>query len=173
MSLAVESLLVNQILALWTADSAFNVAFPAGRRLKQTRDGQLRAIILRAPGDYPQIWLEAEGGSAARDAPRTFAQQSTSFSSATCDLPVPMEQRIIIRTVLDRYDLDTMTTAEQAWHRLLWQKFPKLGLSWVTGWTEAKSLRMQAFPDTGDVKRFVSTCTMTFALRPFLSQLAS
>lgn len=173
MSLAVESLLVDQILAIWQADTAFTTAYPAGRRVKQTRDGQVRAIILRAPGDYPQIWLEAEGGSAARDAPKTFAQQSTSYTPATCDIPVPMEQRIIIRTVLDRYDLAALSAAEQVWKRLLWAKFPKLGLTWCCGWTETFTRGMRPFPEPTDVKRFVSTFTLTFQLRPFLSQLAS
>jgi hypothetical protein len=178
MSLAVESLLVDAILAIWRADTAFNTAYPLGRQIRQNKEGQLRGIICRGVSEFPQIWLEAEGGSAARDAPKTFAQQSTSFSSATCDMPIPMEQRIIIRTVSEKFDLDVLTTAEQVWRRLLWQKFPKLGLTWVAGWTDAWARRVQPFPESiagsnPPPRRFVSTCTMTFALRPFLSQLAS
>jgi hypothetical protein len=177
MSLAVESLLVNAILAIWRADAAFNTAFPLGRQIRQNKEGQIRGIICRAPGEFPQIWLDAEGGSAARDAPTTFSQQSTSFTPATCDMPVPMEQRIIVRTVSEKFDLDVLTTAEQVWRHLLWAKYPKLGIAWVAKWTETWARRSQPFPEsiggTPSPRRFVSTCTMTFQLRPFLSQLAS
>lgn len=128
--------------AIWgvlEANAAFTTLVSVGRRLKAYADAEPRKRIQRAVSDYPQVKVEVAGGSLGLGAVKTFAQNSTTFTYATCDTIVPLTQQASIIVTYEKEDLDNQTPLESAIRAALMSKWPTLGITGVTGFTIVES----------------------------------
>lgn len=124
--------------AIWTVlelNTAFTTLVPVGQRMKAYVDAEPKKRILRGVGDYPNVKVEVGNGTLGVNAGKVFGENDTAFTSATVDTIIPQTQIATIIITYDKEDLDNQTPLESAVRAALMSKFPKLGISDVTGFT--------------------------------------
>jgi hypothetical protein len=78
-----RSATVDRMWEILEADSPFSLAIATARRIKPDNVGWLKRIMLKAPADFPHVWLALGNNSQVRPFPTgTFAEEPAQFSTA-------------------------------------------------------------------------------------------
>lgn len=138
-ALDIDQQLDAAIWALLEANTDITTVYFAdvGRRLKAypttQSDGEAKKRLQRGPNDYPQLKVDVTGGSIGVNAPRVFAMNSTSYTAATCDAPVPVTHLVTVTVTFDKEDSPSQTPIEAAIRASFFAKWPNLGIAGITG----------------------------------------
>jgi hypothetical protein len=133
----------------------------------------VQRTVPRSP-DQATIDIRVEDGNPiGLNVPRTFGQNSTSFTSSQCDFGVPITVRLVVIMTFDPKTTKEKRLAAESLVRSAWlSAWPKFGFAYVTGFTIGETYRVQQrAQQQPQNKPIVVTQTLTFSLRPKLSQL--
>lgn len=172
MALDWKTTLYDQIWALLEANATFTTSVKSGCRIKADDPDVMRQISQSMPSDFPQLKIELKRAKEAQGTPRTFGMNSTSYSPSTCDYPVPISQDVLFTITYDALRQASDTPIEATIKSVLYAKFPKLGLSFVNGFTinEERDLTSKA-PETAKTLRRIVKMTVTVTGHIKASQL--
>lgn len=176
MALDTAKLLHDQAWTLLEADSGFASAVKPGNRLKQTdKEYQAKADIKRQPSDFPCCLIRVAGESLndpVSQTPQTFGMNAASYTSATADYGVPGTLTLLVKIIYDKMQLTTTSPVESYVKRALLSAGPRFGLNtWVSGFRLTMKRADKKNEETGYSLRTVAEYTLTFQIRPKLSQI--
>lgn len=177
MPLNVQLELYNKAWELMEGYAPFDAVFPkAGQKIKTTSRGATREDMTRqSPAEFPKIRIDVGIERSNVRPPRTFGQNSTTYTAAVCDYRVPMTVNLEIKVVYDEdQTLKEQSEAEAAIRGAL-LKFPNLGLAWVNPPVEIQGTtrREENNADTGNRLRTVARTRVVINARPLLSELTN
>lgn len=176
--------------AIWAALEAsdpFKATFNEGQRLKENvPDGTPKpghnqwARVQRAPGlDYPNVSVRIIGNAAPIRAPgqaltpKTFAMNSVNYSAAVCDVGVPAMTVVRITVSHDKVLLPNFTGPTATVLQALAGKWPKLGLSWVTGFEVRSNRKIGRDGGKTKIRRTIDEIDVIVSMRQKLSVLTA
>lgn len=166
--------------ALWSSienDAPCAAYFKTGRRQKEKTTGWLKAVMQRSPADFPSLAVIMRGEPSPPQPQRTFAMNSLTYApvqssgpsnGSVVDVGVPVVQQVDL-VITAEINADTLPI-EAAVDRVLWSKWPKLGLSYCTGF-QISTTRKESQINGVRCKQVQKL--LTFNLRPMLSQLVA
>lgn len=174
-----SSLFQNAITYL-TANSALigaNGAFKPNCFLKDDVREPTKTAMGVGLNDYPKISLRiTDDTPISRNPPHTFGMNSVNYTASVVDVPVPCSCKLIceMRFMKESYQRVTRFAAD-ALVRVTWlAHYPKFGLAYCQTFTvdeKRKDEKLTGDGTTSPVWLVVITQTLTFSLRPYLSQL--
>jgi len=168
-----KSILDTQAWSLLEADSDFNSAagFPVGCRMKDDPRASVQRKAFRAPADFRKISIEVQDCTDAAGTPLTFGMNSVTYTPSVVDVVKPQTAKVVVTMTFDVKSAKADRFAAQSIVRRVWNKaYPKFGLSYVGTFAVNEITRPQR-ANQGQPERIVVTQTLTFNLRPMLSQL--
>lgn len=138
-------------------------ALPPNNLFDERVDARLKDESHRDATSYPQVQLYHGDGNQQRPLMPTFA-----LASGTADTVMPIQHSLTMQITFDKWTSDVQTPLEAFLHAALMSGYPKLGVSYVRDFTIGESRK---FDWIGPPKRVMVKRTLTFTLRPHLSQL--
>lgn len=162
--------------SLLESSDSFTQIFSANCRIKDNNQSQIRRNVLHGMNDYPQISINVMGGNpVSRNPPHTFAMNSVGFNYAVVDVPVPCTVMMVCEMKFDSANYSNKSFAAEAVVRSLFMSaYPKFGLPYVSDFSIADGRKnRQIFNDGAQINVDTRTYTLTFNLRPMLSQLSA
>lgn len=153
--------------------NAFTALVKTGSRIYTgTAKDRVRDRERQTVGEFPKVKLDVGIERTNIRPPRTFGQNSTTYTAATCDYGVPMVINVDVKIIHDKVPVADQTAVEAAFRGAI-LKTPNLGLAWVNPPMELQGVtrREENNADTGNAARVVDRMRLVINARPLLSAL--